>query len=41
MRMLTPCGVLIEEAGQTYLADPDADGEEVRTLRPPELDEGG
>ena len=32
--MLTRCGVLIEEMGQTYLAEPDADSEEARTLRP-------
>jgi hypothetical protein len=34
MKMLTRRGVLIEETGQTYLAEPDADGEEARTLRP-------
>ncbi len=34
MKMLTRRGVLIEEMGQTYLAEPDADGEEARTLRP-------
>jgi hypothetical protein len=34
MKMLTRRGVLIEEMGQTYLAAPDADGEEARTLRP-------
>ena len=34
MAMLTRRGVLIEEMGQTYLAEPDAEGEEVRTLRP-------
>jgi hypothetical protein len=34
MKMLTRRGVLIEEMGQTYLADPDADGDEARTLRP-------
>jgi len=34
MKMLTRRGVLIEEMGQTYLADPDADGEEARTPRP-------
>ncbi len=34
MKMLTRRGVLVEEMGQTYLADPDADGEEARTLRP-------
>ncbi len=27
-------GVLIKEMGQTYLADPNADGDEARTLRP-------
>lgn len=32
MKMLTRRGVLIEDMGQTYLADPHADGEEVRTL---------
>jgi uncharacterized protein (DUF983 family) len=34
LKMLTRRGVLIEEMGQTYLAEPDADGEEARTLRP-------
>jgi Putative transposase len=34
MKMLTRRGVLIEEMGQTNLAEPDVDGEEVRTLRP-------
>ena len=34
MKLLTRRGVLIEEMGQTYLAEPDADGEEARTLRP-------
>ena len=34
MKMLTRRGVLIEEMGQTYLAEPDADGDEARTLRP-------
>ena len=34
MKMLTRRGVLIEEMGQTYLAEPEADGEEARTLRP-------
>ncbi len=32
--MLMRRGVLIEEMGQTDLAEPDADGEEARTLRP-------
>jgi len=27
-------GVLVEDGGQTYLGEPDADGEEARTLRP-------
>ncbi len=34
MKMLTPRGVLVQEMGQTCLAEPDADGEEVRALRP-------
>jgi len=34
MKMLTRHGVLIEEMGQTWLADPNADGDEARTLRP-------
>ena len=34
MEMLTRRGVLIEEMVQTSLAEPDVDGEEVRTLRP-------
>ena len=34
MKMLTRRGVLIEEMGQTYLADPNSDGDEARTLRP-------
>ena len=34
MKMLTRRGVLVEDMGQTYLAEPDADGEESRTLRP-------
>jgi hypothetical protein len=34
MKMLTRRGVLIEEMGQTYLSEPDADGDEARTLRP-------
>ncbi len=33
-RVLTRCGVLVEDMGQSYLAEPDADGEESRTLRP-------
>jgi hypothetical protein len=34
MKMLTRRGVLVEDMGQTYLAEPDADGDEARTLRP-------
>jgi len=34
MKVLTRRGALIEEMGQTYLAEPDADSEEARTLRP-------
>lgn len=34
MKMLTRRGVLGEEIGQIYLAAPNADGDEVRTLRP-------
>ena len=34
MKMLTRRGVLVEDMGQTWLAEPDADGEEARTLRP-------
>ncbi len=33
MKMLTRRGVLVENMGQIYLAKPDADGEEARTLR--------
>ncbi|MBK6862435.1 MAG: transposase [Ideonella sp.] len=33
MKMLTRRGVLVEEMGQTYLAEPDADRDEARTLR--------
>ncbi len=34
MKLLTRRGVLVEDMGQTYLADPHADGEEACTLRP-------
>ncbi len=34
MNMLTRQGVLVQDMGQTWLAEPDADGEEARTLRP-------
>ena len=34
MQLLARRGVLVEEMGQTCLAEPDADGDEARTLRP-------
>jgi len=34
MKLLTRRGVLVEDMGQTWLADPDAEGEEARTLPP-------
>jgi hypothetical protein len=34
MKLLTRRGVLIEEQGQTYGADNDADSDHARTLRP-------
>jgi hypothetical protein len=34
MKLLARRGVLVEDTGQTWLAEPDADGEEARTLRP-------
>jgi hypothetical protein len=34
LKMLMRRGVLVEDTGQTYLAEPDGDGEEARTLRP-------
>jgi hypothetical protein len=34
MKLLTRRGVLVEDMGQTYPAEPDADGDEARTLRP-------
>ena len=34
MKMLTRQGVLVEDLGQTWLAEPGADGEEARTLWP-------
>ena len=34
MKMLTRRGVLVEEMGHTWLAEPDTDGEEARTVRP-------
>ena len=36
MKMLTRRGVLVQDMGQTSLSEPDADGEEARTLRPPQ-----
>ena len=33
MKLLTRRGVLVEDMGQTWLAEPDAEGEEARTLR--------
>jgi hypothetical protein len=34
MKMLTRRSVLVEDMGQTWLAEPDVDGEEARALRP-------
>lgn len=34
MKLLTRRGALAEEMGQTYLAEPEAEGDEARTLRP-------
>jgi hypothetical protein len=34
MKMLTRRGVLVEDTGRSWLAEPDADGEEAPTLRP-------
>ena len=34
MKLLTRLGVLVEDQGQAYLADHDADSDEARTLRP-------
>ena len=33
-KLLTRRGVLIEEMGQTHLAEPDADWDEARTMKP-------
>jgi hypothetical protein len=33
MKLLTRRGVLVEDMGQAYLAEPDADGDEARKLR--------
>lgn len=32
-KLLTRSGALVEDVGQTYLAEPDADGEEARVWR--------
>ena len=34
MKLLMRRGALVEDRGQTYLVEPDDDGEEARTLRP-------
>ena len=34
MKLLTGLGLLVEEQGQAYLADTDADSDEARALRP-------
>jgi hypothetical protein len=34
MKLLTRLGLLVEEQGQTYVADSDGDSDEARTLRP-------
>jgi Putative transposase len=34
MKLPTRRAVLVEDMGQTHLAEPDADGDEARTLRP-------
>ncbi|HRH85856.1 MAG TPA: hypothetical protein PLO41_03320 [Rubrivivax sp.] len=34
LKLLTRRGVLVEEMGRIFLAEPDADGDEARTLRP-------
>ena len=34
MKLLTRLGVLLQEQGQAYLADTDADSDEARALRP-------
>jgi len=34
MKLLTRRGVLVEDMGQTCLAEPDTDGERARTLQP-------
>jgi hypothetical protein len=36
MKLLKRRRVLVEDMGQAYLAEPDADGDEARTLRPPQ-----
>jgi hypothetical protein len=34
MKMLTRRGVLVEDTGRRWLAEPNADGDEAPTLRP-------
>ena len=34
MKMLTRRGVMVQGTCEAYLAEPDGDGEEARTLRP-------
>jgi hypothetical protein len=34
LKLLTRRGALVEEQGQTYMADNDADSNDARTLRP-------
>jgi hypothetical protein len=34
MKLLTRRGALVEQMGYTYLAEPGANGDEARTLRP-------
>jgi hypothetical protein len=35
MKLITRRGMIVKEIGQTYLAEPDTDGDEARTLRSP------
>ncbi len=37
MKSLTRRGVLVEDRGQTWLAEPDGGSEEARALRPPQV----
>ena len=36
LKLLTRCGVLVEEEGSTYMADNDCDSDKARLLRPPQ-----